>query len=59
MKAARKMTVTIEDVLVAVRKKCMDCCCNQLKVVKACKSDGCPLHPYRCAEEIAKLNIKR
>jgi len=31
----------------AIRAKCLDCVCFQLKEVKLCPSDDCPLWPYR------------
>lgn len=31
----------------AIRKKCLDCCCNQQVEVKTCSSEKCPLHAYR------------
>ena len=31
----------------AIRAKCLDCCCNQVKEVKLCASLTCPLWPYR------------
>ncbi len=31
----------------AIRKKCLDCCCNQQVEVKNCPCEKCPLHAYR------------
>lgn len=61
MRKAQKnpKTISIDDVLADIRRKCMDCCANQIKVVKECKSLECALHPYRSVDEISKLNIKR
>ena len=33
--------------LKAIRAKCIDCCCGQLKEVKLCPSDDCSLWIYR------------
>jgi len=31
----------------AIRKKCLDCCCDQVKEVRLCPVINCPLYPYR------------
>ena len=31
----------------AIRKKCLDCSCGQIKEVKECLIKTCPLYPYR------------
>jgi len=31
----------------AIRKKCLDCCCRQIKEVRLCPIINCPLYPYR------------
>ena len=31
----------------AIRAKCLDCCCGQVKEVKLCTMKKCPLYPYR------------
>lgn len=31
----------------AIRAKCLDCCCGQLREVEQCPSTRCPLHPFR------------
>ena len=31
----------------AIRAKCLDCCCDQIKEVKECGIVDCSLHPYR------------
>ena len=36
------------DLLIAIRKKCLDCMGNHAKLVSECNSKECPLHPYRC-----------
>ena len=46
------------DILIAIRKKCMDCCGNQIKFVRECRSKDCPLHPFRTVEEAEKTAIK-
>ncbi len=31
----------------AIRAKCIDCSCGQLKEVRECPITHCPLYPYR------------
>lgn len=31
----------------AIRKKCLDCCCNSYEEVKLCNIESCPLWAYR------------
>lgn len=31
----------------AIRAKCLDCCCSQLREVELCPSERCPLWPFR------------
>ena len=31
----------------AIRAKCMDCCCNELKEIRECDILHCALWPYR------------
>lgn len=31
----------------AIRAKCLDCCCGQMKEVELCSNTRCPLHPFR------------
>ena len=31
----------------AIRKKCLDCTCNQPKEIRLCRIIDCPLYPYR------------
>ena len=31
----------------AIRKKCLDCCCGQIKEVRECPIEDCPLFPFR------------
>lgn len=31
----------------AIRKKCIDCCCGQIKEVRECLIKTCALYPYR------------
>lgn len=42
--------------LKAVRKKCLDCCCNQSKEVLLCPSDDCILYPYRFGKNIKNMS---
>ncbi|MBU0478762.1 hypothetical protein KKC91_09385 [bacterium] len=41
----------------AIRKKCLDCMCNQSKEVKLCTSPNCPLYPYRLGKNPARKGI--
>ena len=34
----------------AIRAKCLDCCCYQIKEVKACGARACPLYPFRAGK---------
>ncbi len=31
----------------AIRKKCLECCCGQIKEVRECDVKSCALHAYR------------
>ena len=31
----------------AIRAKCLDCCCGQLREVERCPVEQCALHPFR------------
>lgn len=31
----------------AIRKKCLDCCCDSPKEVRLCRSNGCAIYPWR------------
>lgn len=31
----------------AIRAKCLDCCCGQVKEVRLYPCQNCPLYPYR------------
>ncbi len=31
----------------AIRKKCLDCCCGQMKEVRLCTVQKCALYEYR------------
>lgn len=35
----------------AIKLKCLDCCCGQAKEVKLCPAKNCPLFPYRLGRE--------
>lgn len=39
--------ITVDAMLLAVRKKCLDCCGGSRKAVDGCRSDDCALHAYR------------
>jgi hypothetical protein len=31
----------------AIRGKCLDCCCEQVKAIRECRIETCALWPYR------------
>ncbi|MCX7010526.1 MAG: hypothetical protein NTY53_25330 [Kiritimatiellaeota bacterium] len=33
--------------MMAIRAKCVDCCCRQLKEIRLCEIETCSLWPYR------------
>lgn len=33
--------------VMAIRKKCVDCCCGVLSEVRECSVIACPLHKFR------------
>ena len=41
---------TTDELLVVIRKKCMDCCGNSIKEVRRCNIKDCPLWLYRVNE---------
>lgn len=45
---AARGDLALDDVLKAVRQKCLDCCCGSRKAVEECRITNCPLHPFRC-----------
>lgn len=48
----RKMP-TSEELLGAIRARCLDCCGNSRKAVDGCGCEDCALHPYRSANGFA------
>lgn len=49
--------------LKAIRKKCLDCCCGQVKEVRLCPIKRCPLYEYRDGhrpvdEELWQIAVK-
>ena len=41
------MDKLFETPIKSIRKKCLDCCCGQLKEVRNCTVIDCALYPYR------------
>ncbi len=41
----------------AIRAKCLDCCCWQLKEVRLCEATGCPIFPYRFGKNPNRAGI--
>lgn len=40
----------------AIRKKCLDCCCNQAAEVRLCPAADCPLWEYRMGHRPKKAD---
>lgn len=38
-------------ILQAIRRNCLDCCCQQPGEVRKCHLTACPLHPYRMGRD--------
>lgn len=43
--------------LKAIREKCIDCCCGQLKEVRLCPVVNCPLHGFRFGHKPAGISL--
>tara|TARA_B100001079_G_scaffold17287_1_gene13810 strand:- start:5610 stop:5819 length:210 start_codon:yes stop_codon:yes gene_type:complete len=41
------MDKLFETPIKSIRKKCLDCCCGQIKEVRNCTVINCALYPYR------------
>lgn len=41
----------------AIRAKCLDCMCDQVKEVRLCPSKSCPLYMYRFGKNPARAGI--
>lgn len=41
------MAMKVLTPLKAIRAKCKECCCGQLKEIELCNLTECPLWPYR------------
>lgn len=41
----------------AIRAKCIDCCCGNLKEVRLCTTILCPLHEYRMGHRPKKHKV--
>lgn len=42
----------------AIREKCLDCTCDQIKEIRECPTTECSLWPYRMAKRPSKLTIE-
>ena len=42
----------------SIRKKCLDCCCNQYDEIRNCTVINCALYPYRmgCRPDTATID---
>ena len=45
------MSTTKAEMLRVVRRKCMDCTCDQMKEVELCPMKDCPLWPFRMGKD--------
>ena len=43
----KKNAVSADTLLIAIRRKCMDCSGNSRNEVDTCRIAVCPLYPYR------------
>ncbi len=43
--------------LKAIRKKCLDCCCNSPQEVELCHIESCALYPYRFGKNPKRAGI--
>ena len=43
----------------AIRKKCLDCCCGQVKEVKICPCLDCSLYPFRLGKNPNRAGMGR
>ena len=55
-------TTTTTKILRAIRRKCLDCCCEDAKTVRECPISDCPLYQFRlgksCVEREETKNKK-
>ena len=45
------MSTTKAELLKTIRRKCMDCTCDQMKEVELCPMKDCPLWPFRMGKD--------
>lgn len=50
-------TVTAEMLLRVIRRYCLLCCGGSKKLVKACTTNDCPLHPYRNCTALVQIDM--
>ena len=48
----KRKSISVDDVLKAVRKKCLECSGNDRSVVENCTIDYCPIYPYRSVKAV-------
>jgi len=46
-----------ETPIKAIRAKCLDCTCGQLKEIRFCTIINCPLYPYRMGRRPDKATL--
>lgn len=46
------MKPAVDEVLIAIREKCMDCSGHSRRIVEHCVIKDCPLYPYRSAKAV-------
>lgn len=43
----------------AIRAKCLDCSCGQIKEIRECSDKNCPLFPYRMGRRPKKEDVQK
>lgn len=46
------MKPAVDEVLIVIRKMCMNCSGNSRKMVEYCTIKDCPLYPYRSVKAV-------
>ncbi|NQV37297.1 MAG: hypothetical protein HQ509_04720 [Candidatus Marinimicrobia bacterium] len=51
------MSKIIATPVKAIRKKCLDCCCDSINEVRNCQIIRCPIYPYRFGKRPSEATI--
>jgi hypothetical protein len=51
------MDKLFETPIKSIRKKCLDCCCGQVKEVRLCPVVSCACYPYRFGHRPDKATV--